>query len=86
MKDLRILPTTLFDASPSSQAEIFWRARWVFDRQEVLDVLKYSVEMGWLVPQVFANVAGIELATFEEEKRICWKANINADVHWFQIA
>lgn len=61
-----------------------WRVRWLFDRQEVLDVLKFLVSERFLVPKVGeGELPAFEMATPAEERAICW--TINHESHWYQI-
>ncbi|KLO19987.1 hypothetical protein SCHPADRAFT_816815 [Schizopora paradoxa] len=66
------------------QAEVLWRVRWLFDRQEVLDVLKHLVAEKFFVPKVAEGELPLfEMATPAEERTICW--TINHESHWYQI-
>ncbi|THU88448.1 hypothetical protein K435DRAFT_830546 [Dendrothele bispora CBS 962.96] len=74
-----------------SQNELYWRLRSIYDRQEVIEILRTLYELGFignrLDPEVFSTSKlesrAIGALEEEEEKRVFWF--IDESKHWYQI-
>ncbi|KAH9835845.1 uncharacterized protein C8Q71DRAFT_99456 [Rhodofomes roseus] len=69
-----------------TQAEIRWRLRSVYDRQEVNDVLRYLKDQGHIERRVDAHVGqSIEVGEpdNEEEQHVFWF--ISGEKHWYEL-
>ncbi|OSD05907.1 hypothetical protein PYCCODRAFT_1383895 [Trametes coccinea BRFM310] len=69
-----------------SQAEIRWRLRSVYDRQEVLEVLQALQEDGYILPRIETDlpVSDIGPADEEEEKVTFWFLTCEGR-RWYQV-
>ncbi|KAF9569867.1 hypothetical protein CPC08DRAFT_14379 [Agrocybe pediades] len=72
------------------QAEIRWRLRAVYDRQEINEVLRYLMREGYLqvrigFPTIWTGEGAYTPFDEDEERKVYWFVNNGGDKEWYQV-
>ncbi|KAL6299663.1 hypothetical protein BKA93DRAFT_741989 [Sparassis latifolia] len=84
---LRAIVAVILSRPGITQAEIRWRLRLVYDRQEVNEVLQYLLDDGVVTRRLLTSSPYQELGPPDdrEEETISWFVVGSGEKHWFQM-